>query len=290
MKKFSIVVSVLIALHGNGQPKKQKAAEGSKPFVLGRMEEFRSNVLGETRVLNVYLPEGYRQGDTTTYPVVYLLDGSADEDFIHIAGLYQFNSFPWVARVPASIVVGIANVDRRRDFTYPTTIEKDRMLYPTTGHSAAFISFLEKELQPFVESRYRVNASRTLIGQSLGGLLATEILLTRPALFNQYIIVSPSLWWDNGSLLKRGAEALKKNDMGTTEIYIGVGKEGLTSGDNPRVMEVDANLLADRLKAAKSKAVAVFFDYLPEESHATILHQAVANALRLFHQNAGEKK
>src|SRR5689334_21955856 len=130
----------------------------SKPFVLGRIEEIQSAELSEKRLLNIYLPEGYNEKDTIKYPVVYLLDGSADEDFIHIVGLYQFNSFPWINRVPKSIVVGIATVDRRRDFTYPTTIEKDKKNYPTTGKSSQFISFLEKELQPFIEKTYKVNS------------------------------------------------------------------------------------------------------------------------------------
>jgi hypothetical protein len=282
MKKFCIIVSMLIAFPGIGQKKEARAGETGKPFTIGVIEELKSAVLGETRVLNIYLPEGYQGNDTTRYPVVYLLDGSADEDFIHIAGLYQFNSFPWVNRVPRSIIVGIATVDRRRDFTYPTTIEKDRDKYKTAGHSAEFISFIEKELQPFIEKKFKVNSSKTIIGQSLGGLLATEILFTRPGLFTQYIIVSPSLWWDNGSLLKRDPEILKESYSDRIKIYIGVGKEGLVPGDYPRVMEVDANLLADKIKATRSRNVTVHFDYLPEEDHATILHQAVSNALRIL--------
>lgn len=253
-----------------------------KPFVLGRIEEIQSAELSEKRVLNIYLPEGYNEKDTIKYPLVYLLDGSADEDFIHIVGLYQFNSFPWINRVPKSIVVGIATIDRRRDFTYPTTIEKDKKSYPTTGKSAHFISFLEKELQPFIEKTYKVNSSKTIIGQSLGGLLATEILFTKPSLFNKYIIVSPSLWWDNGSLLNRSTSVLLATFTPTLDVYIGVGKEGLTPGDHPHMMEVDANLLAEKIRSVKNKTVNVAFDYLPQEDHATILHPAVMNALRLL--------
>jgi uncharacterized protein len=255
-------------------------AVGTKPFVLGVIEKIQSKVLGEERTLNIYLPEGYNKNDTTRYAVTYLLDGSADEDFIHIVGLYQFYSFEWINRVPKTIVVGIATVDRRRDFTYPTTIEKDKKKYPTTGHSDKFIAFIEKELQPFIESRYNVNTSKTIIGESLGGLLATEILLKKPALFNKYIIVSPSIWWDNGSLLSLQSPVLLEGYTHKTDVYVGVGKEGLTSTEMPRVMEVDANLLADKIKATKSKAVSVYFDYLPEENHATIMHQAVNNALK----------
>jgi len=253
-----------------------------QPFVLGAIDKIQSMELGESRTLNIYLPEGYDKNDTVHYPVVYLLDGSADEDFIHIAGLYQFNSFSWINRVPKSIIVGIATVDRRRDFTFPTLIKEDKEKYPSTGHSDKFIAFIEKELQPFIERKYHTNSSKTLIGESLGGLLATEILLKKPALFNKYIIVSPGIWWNNGSILNLDSEVLQKEFRQQTNVYIGVGKEGLTPTQIPRVMEVDANLLAEKIRNTKSNSVHVYFDYLPDENHATIMHQAVYNALKKF--------
>ena len=258
-------------------------ADSSKPFVLGVIDEIESRQLNEKRMVNIYLPEGYNKDDTTRYPVVYLLDGSADEDFIHVVGLFQFDSFSWIKRVPRSIIVGIANTDRLRDFTYPTSIQDEKEHYPTSGHSDKFIAFIEKELQPFVEKKYKTSSTKTLIGESLGGLLATEILLKKPTLFSKYIIVSPSLWWDNGSLLELNADLLQGSFAQLTGIYIGVGKEGLTPTKIPHVMEVDANLLAEKIRNTKSKAVTVFFDYLPQEDHATVMHQAIYNALKLLY-------
>lgn len=252
------------------------------PFILGSIDEINSTELSEKRILNIYLPEGYNEKDTLKYPVVYLLDGSADEDFIQVVGLYQFNNFSWINRVPKSIIVGIANVDRKRDFTYPTTIAEDQKRYKTAGHSDKFITFMEKELQPYIEKKYKTSSSKTIIGQSLGGLLATEVLLKKPALFNNYIIMSPSLWWDNGSLFSISSELLKDTFSQKTAVYIGVGKEGLAPSAIPHVMEVDANLLAEKIKGTKSKTVTVYFDYLPQEDHASITHQAVFNALRLL--------
>lgn len=261
-----------------------------KPFVLGTIRELPSGILGETRVLNIYLPEGYNENDTTRYPVVYLLDGSANEDFIHVVGLYQFNTFAWIDRVPPSIVVGIATVDRRRDYTFPSSSAEDNKLLPSSGGSQKFIQFIEKELQPYVGQTFRTNTHKTLIGQSLGGLLATEIVLTKPQLFEDYIIISPSLWWNNGSLLNVESAIYRAEFKLPLHIYLGVGKEGLTPGKNPRVMEVDCNLLAEKLQNSKSKSVQVFFDYLPEEDHATIGHQAVFNALRLLHSKPTKKE
>jgi predicted alpha/beta superfamily hydrolase len=266
-----------------------QAQISTKPFTLGVIDSLASKVLGETRMLNIYLPEGFQANDTTKYPVVYLLDGSADEDFIHVVGLYQFNNFFWINRVPKSIVVGIANVDRRRDFTYPTSIIADKNRNKTSGHSEAFINFIQQELQPFIQARYKGKSnSNTIIGQSLGGLLATEILLKHPAIFQQYIIISPSIWWDNASLLQLSSPILEANFAQPTSVYIGVGKEGLAPTATPHVMEVEANLLVEKLKASKSSLLTVHFDYLPQEDHATITHQAVFNALRMLHPVKGK--
>jgi len=264
---------------------KSMRADSSKPFVLGVTDEIESKQLHEKRIVNIYLPEGYNKNDTITYPVVYLLDGSADEDFIHVTGLFQFDSFSWINRVPKSIIVGIANVDRLRDFTYPSTIQDEKKHFPTSGHSDQFIDFIEKELQPFIEKKYKTNSSKSIIGESLGGLLVTEILLKKPTLFSKYIIVSPSLWWDNGSLLNLNSDLLQESFSQPTRIYIAVGKEGLTPTKIPHVMEVDANLLAEKIRNTKSKEVKAYFDYLPQEDHATVMHQAIYNALKLLYHD-----
>lgn len=284
-KMKRIVTILLLSFYSTlivGQTIDTKKQKSSTPFILGQIIELQSKILSEKRILNIYLPEGYNPEDSLKYPVIYLLDGSSDEDFIHIVGLVQYNSFEWINQLPKSIVVGIATIDRRRDFTFPTTIQSDKKTYPTTGHSDNFISFIETELQPFIENKFKTTQPKTIIGQSFGGLLETEILFKKPLLFNKYIIISPSLWWDNGSLLKQNLELLNETFTQKIEIYIAVGKEGLTPTEIPRVMEVDANLLADKIKATKSKTINVLFDYLPQENHATIMHQAVINAFRQF--------
>lgn len=273
-----ILVLVMSAKFSFGQNIKQEKVDKTKPFILGRVDNIQSKILSENRILNIYLPDGYNSKDTIKYPVIYLLDGSADEDFIHIVGLVQFCNFEWVNIIPKSIVIGISTVDRKRDFTFPTTIIEDKKSYPTSGSSDKFISFIESELQPYIKSKYKTSNMRTIIGQSLGGLLATEILFKKPTLFNKYIIISPSLWWDNGSILN---QAIAKFE--NTDIYVGVGKEGLTPTKIPRVMEVDANILADKIKMLKYRDVSVYFDYLPKENHATIMHQAVYNAFKLLY-------
>jgi len=241
----------------------------SQPFSIGEVQQLRSEVLSETRTLNIYLPEGYEKNTTQTYPVIYLLDGSANEDFVHVAGVVQFLTM--IQQMPPSIIVGIANVDRKRDFTFPTTVEADKKAYPTTGQSEKFIRFMEQELQPFVQQHFRANSVRTIVGQSLGGLLASEILITRPRLFNRYVIVSPSLWWDNESLLAK----IKYSKPVDAQVFIAVGTEG-------KQMEHDAKLLSEKLTNPVVTGMAVRFVPMPAENHLTILHHAVYMGLQVL--------
>jgi predicted alpha/beta superfamily hydrolase len=234
-----------------------------------------STSLDEKRTLNIYLPPGYDAADSIGYPVIYLLDGSADEDFIHITGLVQYLNFPWVNLLPPSIVVGIANVDRKRDYCFPTRNIKDKKNNPTSGGSAKFIDFIGKELEPYIDSAFKTSKTKTIIGQSLGGLLATEILFKTPELFNKYIIISPSLWWDDESLLKIHPAIMKQGKNTKTSIFIAVGKEGA-------VMEGDSRKLVGLLKEKANPSIKVHFSYFPKENHATIMHQAVYEAFGIF--------
>ncbi|WP_428743549.1 alpha/beta hydrolase [Tenacibaculum sp.] len=237
------------------------------PISIGEKIEFQSNTLNENRALNIYLPNGYSKDSLKTYPVIYLLDGSIDEDFIHISGLVQFGSFSWINMLPESIVVGISNVDRKRDFTYPTNNKKDKKDFPTTGKSENFISFIKKELQPFIDKKYKTNSTKTLIGQSLGGLLATEILFKNPDLFDNYIIVSPSLWWDDESLLTYQPTSYTSKKS----IFISVGKEG-------PIMERVANELYNKLKLHKKENTNLFFEFFEQQNHGDALHLSVYKA------------
>jgi predicted alpha/beta superfamily hydrolase len=236
-----------------------------KPLVAGEVLTFPSQVLGHERVLNVRLPDGYADS-TLAYPVIYVLDGGTNEDFPHTAGLVQFLNMYHL--VPQSIVVGIANNGRSRyhDFTGPTQSDSDKVWIPTYGGSAAFIRFVEQEVQPMIKAKYRTNGHRTLIGQSLGGLLGTEVLFTRPELFDDYVLVSPSLWWNNGELAGR-ADAWVKAHAGVPKRIF------MASAPDDAMMQPQINAVAKAFKKARSPLM-FHYEHFPKESHMTILHRA----------------
>ncbi len=85
------------------------------------------------------------------------------------------------------MVVGIANIDRNRDFT-PEVIEG-----LPSGGADRFLDFIESELMPFVDENFRTAPHRTLIGHSLGGSLVVYALVERPDLFQAAIAISPAI-------------------------------------------------------------------------------------------------
>lgn len=267
---FAMYVLLASAISCMAQPGKGDAA----PLRIGDIVTLRSAVLDEDRILNVYLPEGYHASPDSVYPVICLLDGSMNEDFVHVVGLVQF--FQLMFGMPPTIVVGVANVDRKRDFTFPTSLPDMKEKYPTTGGSAAFISFLDEELLPYIAAHYRVNDRRILIGQSLGGLLAAEVLLRKPALFDTYIIVSPSMWWDNESLLAAAPALIAGQPDRPLHVIVSVGDEG-------KIMKRGAKGLYKALqRSGKAQMTSVFLPVM-DENHATILHSSIYRALKLMY-------
>ncbi|MGJ8660511.1 MAG: alpha/beta hydrolase [Bacteroidota bacterium] len=241
-------------------------------YCIGKIHQLESKILNESRTLNVHLPINYNQD--STYPVIYVLDGSANEDFLHIAGLVQF--FQLQFAMPDFIIVGIANVDRKRDFTFYPKDTSFLSEYPTTGHSDKFIEFIDMELQPFVESTYKTNETKYIIGQSLGGLLATEILLKKRELFSHYFIVSPSLWWDNEVLLKEAPSLLSERTKPVDFVYVAIG------ADEHIIMRKDAKKLGQVLNKSKGCVTHLEYNKLKDEDHATVLHNAIYQGFEIL--------
>jgi predicted alpha/beta superfamily hydrolase len=235
------------------------------PITFGQSYQLHSEVLEEDRVLNVLLPAEYEDSTANNYPVIYLLDGATNEDFFHVSGLLRY--FNDHHMMPPTILVGIANVDRKRDFTYPSKDPRDSRDFPTTGGSAKFIEFLQQELPVFVNKTFRTTDHRTLVGQSLGGLLATEILLKHPGHFNDYIIVSPSLWWDKEWMYTNMDSLVTALDVYPERLFVSVGVEYPVMVDGSRRL---ARLMKPHTKST--------FLPLMDEDHNTILHEALYRA------------
>ncbi|MGY0035509.1 alpha/beta hydrolase [Pedobacter sp. NJ-S-72] len=122
--------------------------------------------------------------------------------------------------MPPTIVVGVLNTDRNRDFL-PTHVGNTK----TSGGADKFLSFFKDELIPFVNKTYPSDGNNTLFGHSFGGVFVTYALLTEPQLFESYIAADPSFWWDKMVMVKMASGKLGSLSYLKKSLYIS-GREG----------------------------------------------------------------
>ncbi|MDR6696391.1 alpha/beta hydrolase-fold protein [Stenotrophomonas sp. 1337] len=249
------------------EPTAQTAA--ASPLVIGETFTIQSKALGETRRINVYRPQPWGLDPKTPLPVLYMPDGGIGEDFLHVAGLVQVLTGNGSMR--PFLLVGIENTERRRDMTGPSNVAEDRKIAPRIGGSAAYRDFLRDELMPQVRQRYATTDERALIGESLAGLFVIETLLQEPALFNSYIALDASLWWNHGALLSGAGKQVPSVARSGARLF-------LASSGQPELAASSARLAA--LLQQASPATLVKYQPLPEETHATIYHPAALLGLR----------
>ncbi|MEM7051251.1 MAG: alpha/beta hydrolase-fold protein [Acidobacteriota bacterium] len=236
---------------------------------IGRSHLLESKLLEQTRRINVYLPKSYDESPQRHYPVLYLLDGGVREDFVHITGLASLAAD--YRNLREFLVVGIENIDRYHDLTSPTAVEAERQRLPTAGGAAEFRTFLGRELLPWVKSRFRVTGETVLIGESLAGHFVVETYLEQPRMFQGYVAVSPSLWWNDQRLAKGAASALRRPRPADRHLFLAIADEGGAMQEG-----------LDRLLAALAavSASSWTFEPFPGETHGTIFHPAAWTALR----------
>lgn len=244
-----------------------------KPIVIGRSYLLQSRILHGPRRINVYLPPHYGEAGRR-FPVLFLLDGGAGEDFHHITGLAAISSA--YGSTEEMIVIGIEGVDRRHDLTSPSSDPADRKAVPTAGGAAAYRRFLVDELKPWVAQRYGAQGRTVLIGESLAGLFTVETALREPAAFSDYIAISPSLWWNRGALSREAAADLAKPGFQGRRLWLAIANEGSAYAEWREGMD---RLLA-ALKAAPAPELSWTFTPFPAETHATVYHPAARAAIR----------
>lgn len=271
----ALVMGLVIAGCGHPAPAPVAARPGvnetgqNDPVPEHETFSLESVAVGETRRINVHTPKGYA-GSTRRFPVLYMPDGGVDEDFPHVVN--TLDSLVALKQARPYIVVGIANTERRRDMTGPTTVGSDSAIAPRVGGSAAFRRFIRDELIPEIDRRYRTTPERAIIGESLVGLFIVETMLTDPRMFDRYIAFSPSLWWNRDALLASAPARLRGlGGLGRT-LY-------LTRANEPGIAP-QSDTLATLIRTARLSGFTFHYDPRPAEEHSTIYRAAGPAAMR----------
>ena len=271
------------------------AQTSSNDIVLGKIDSLYSPTLHETRALWIYTPHG-GAGDIYSgqhYPVVYLLDG--DAHFYSVVGMIQqLSQVNGNTICPEMIVVGIPNTDRTRDLT-PTHVTAspflDSNFVRTSGGGEKFTEFIEREVIPFIDSHYPTAPYRMLIGHSFGGLMVVNTLFHHPAMFNSYVAIDPSLWWDDRKLLKEAEKDLATKSYDGRALYLAVANTMPESMDTSQVRKDTSGStrhirsileFADALKQGPARGLEWNWKYYGDDNHGSVPLIAEYDALRFL--------
>lgn len=225
-----VILSIACKLHAQEDNIALMMKEFNQLHLDGSIDEryLTSKETNSTFIIKIYLPPTYTDTQKK-YPLLVLTDASIT------MGIAQttFDYMTLLQEIPEVVVVGIGYPsvsplnwarNRFRDMT-PTHVEG----FDPSGSADNFITFIKKELYPYIENNYRIDTTnRCFFGHSLGGLLGSHILIEHPELFNNYILGSPSYWWDNKEIITRlsSKNFVLSNNIKTVYTYIG-GEEGI---------------------------------------------------------------
>ena len=243
----------------------------TEELVIGKQEAIHSKILNETRKLLVSLPDGYEDSGYS-YPVLYFSDGTAHfESMVSTVNFLSKNSL-----IPPLIVVGIdTSPSRTRDLT--PSISNAELAKPSwyskqnPGGADQFLDFMSQELFPYINKEYRTADFNVFSGHSLGGLFSIHTYLTQPHLFDGYIAVSPSLWWDNERLVADAKDLYEQNKLTNKFLF-------LSKGNEQGPMDSAYQSMVELFEKHNSEKV--FSQAFPEESHLTVVFNAHYKGLK----------
>ncbi|UZR99402.1 alpha/beta hydrolase-fold protein [Chondrinema litorale] len=276
LRSFIIIPFLLSYFNATAQYASNKQQE----IVIGSIDTLHSKVLNEPRGIWVHLPEN--MDNANKYPVIYLLDAPAH--FYTATGLLKLLT-EW--NMPESILVGINTSETRiKDFT-PTNVPFHRGHHSeTSGGAPEFLEFIKTELQPYIESKYPTENINTIIGHSTGGLFVTYAYLHHPEVFDNYLAIEPSLWWDKEILVKESQAILKKGKHQNEHLYIAVANSdefdtlAVRKDTTVHTEQIRANFNFRDVLAQHKQQVNFSWDFYNNESHGSVVVPAMYNGLR----------
>jgi hypothetical protein len=214
------------------------------------------------------------------YPLLVVLDAEVN-----------FGAVKYIAErlikdelIPELIIVGIAYKGETDEDTYcairgrdltPTT-DQERQYRFGNGGAENFVKFISDELFPYLNTNFPIlQEGKSLYGHSFGGLFGTHVLLNHPKLFDNYLLLSPSLWWNKQAILQNVKLDSSINSK-HLKLYFG-------SGSLERGIAGDQLEMVNTLQKLNSKKVTIKFEILDNETHRTVIGRGFTNALRFVY-------
>jgi predicted alpha/beta superfamily hydrolase len=259
-------------------------AQNIEPYIYppSEMVTIHSKVLNEDRKIYIHRPKPDPTNLNERFHVLYIMDG--ENHFELLAQYADYLSRPDVLAIPKMIIVGIPNTKRRRDLT-PTVSITDYSGKPDTskrmepsGGNEVFLKFINTELIPAIDKSYKTKPYKIFAGHSFGALASINCMIMHPDMFDAYIAVSPSFWWDNRYLLKLADKKLKTGAALNKTLFYSDGNEGGSSS----FFHLDLLKFDSIISNKNLTGLNYVYKHYPTETHMTEPIVAYFDALRFI--------
>lgn len=247
------------------------SAQNNTDYVIGKKTTLYSEILGESRSFNIYLPESYKNS-TQKYPLLITLDGY----FLSTTGIIEYLAYS--GNIPEMILVSINNTDRDRDFTPTNSKNIEGEYIPSSGGAKNFLNFIERELLTYLDSNYRIQPFRIIAGHSLGGLFVTYAMLEKPELFQSYYAASPTLPWDNEWILDYSKMKIQKKYPRNLFFQ-------LITDNQSGIMKTSAQKITHLLKLEAPENFQLMYKQYVNEDHISCFLIGFYDALRYLYSD-----
>lgn len=229
------------------------------------IETFVSTKLGESREITIGLPAAYEENPTKKYPILILLDG--DYLFEPFFGALNFGAY-W-QDLPETIIIGISqniNEERIEDSHY------DDFEGVPSEKGARFFEFIDIELLPYIEKKYRLASFRIIAGHDLTAGYLNFFLYKENPIFNAYISLSPELAPEMETRIPEKLAKLKQPIF-----YYQSSGEGDLKDVKEAIKTLDANI-----KMTTNPLINYKYNHFMGASHYSSVLYSIPNALYQF--------
>ena len=229
---LAAIPSLAMAPHGLAAGAPAPQADGWRPFEvieavpspLGSRVTLHSQILDADVTMNLYVPESFGVSSAEhTYPVIFI-QGEHGEQFFHaLVGMVKHLGDR--ERVPESIVVSLNDIGAIPDVYTNGMWPAERI--PGFGAPDQDVRHLRDEVIPFLESTYRANAYRMIVGVSGSGLFPIYAFTHAPELFRSYVLIAAADMVGMGyrpgeSFVDAFDERLAADSTRSVSLYLGV--------------------------------------------------------------------
>nr|WP_314435561.1 alpha/beta hydrolase-fold protein [uncultured Brevundimonas sp.] len=257
-----------------------------------RFEQVSVTSADGARVYRVQIAVPRKTAGPAGYPAAYLLDGDAAMARLDERLLGRLNA----GDPPVIVAVGYQGdrqfdvLARAYDYTPPApdgAYVVDAAGRPGGG-ADAFLTLLHDQIAPLVAARVKLDAERSLLwGHSYGGLCVLHAALTRPESYGLFVSVSPSLWWNYGSVLAEVDPFLTQRHPSSLSLTLLVGEEevagrGGRTRTNPMWTSVPSGATRDLATRLHAAGVDVRFAEIPGQGHGGMLSASLIPTLLSF--------